>query len=381
VVIWAINTLLLAGIGPEAPARQAHAPLVNVNEFPLADPSPKTFISHTMPYEKSVHIDGLELGLFADYNLSTGPLHTSFGIRADYYTLLGDMAFSPRISSVLSFGDFGNLLAGFGIYHQFPTDLPTIIFTNTNSLPPDSIKNHELTYLNKAQPERCYQASAGYDVVLRDAVQTKLAVYYKLYDHEYHYLLPNGNPYLVPYQPDFSYIRNGQQDGRRRSFGCEWSAGNINKTWYFYSMGLSVFDVKTQFDNNKWYNDWTNVEYTGSLSMGATLLHDHTFSLSAQGSGGRPYCQGVIYTDCLNRQLDSLLSTQSYYTKRLAYLLTINGRYGFTKKIFGVELETFLEVINMLNYKPALDYQFNGVSFVAIRPFGITPILGLDVHF
>jgi hypothetical protein len=45
-----------------------------------------------------------------------------------------------------------------------------------------------------------------------------------------------------------------------------------------------------------------------------------------------------------------------------------------------MEVEAFIEALNIFNYTPTLEYKFNGVRFVEVKPFGFTPIIGVTVH-
>jgi hypothetical protein len=210
--------------------------------------SPVTVNWTYAPTEDAVRFFGAEAGLFAGHEYTAGALQSSIGIRADYFQLLDDIAISPRISEMISLGDAGgSLLGGAGRYNQFPTDLPTIVFnylSSTTPLPADSMR--------------------------RTAA--------------------DGEPAMQP------------QDGKRRAYGIEVSLCNARRSWLSYSGAVSLFDVKNRFGNARWYNDWTNVGYTFSLSGGATVLNDHTFSVLLQGSGGRPFCPELVQSDCIGRK-------------------------------------------------------------------------------
>jgi len=52
-----------------------------------------------------------------------------------------------------------------------------------------------------------------------------------------------------------------------------------------------------------------------------------------------------------------------------------------TKRVGRFTVESFLEILNVLNYQPTLEYQFNGVNFTEIKPFGYTPVAGCTVRW
>jgi outer membrane receptor protein involved in Fe transport len=84
--------------------------------------------------------------------------------------------------------------------------------------------------------------------------------------------------------------------------------------------------------------------------------------------------------DCEYRKSVTYDQQNLYGFKRLGNLFNASARYSFSKKIRAVELELFLEVLNVFNYQPVLDYQFDGEGFHEIKPFGITPIFGLKLQ-
>jgi hypothetical protein len=334
------------------------------------------------PLEATLHLDGKEFGFFGDHTFTLGRWQNSIGVRVEHYGLLGDLSVSPRCTEMLSFGRAGNLIAGVGLYNQFPTDLPVVVFNYLSSFPgvsSDSMRRMEQSLLLQAKPLRCWQGSIGYDINTWDIARLKCELYCKWYDREYRFIAPD-------IQEVFTVTADGKpalrpQDGKRKAYGLELSLNNLRQSWYFYSLGYSLFDVKNRFGDARWYNDWTDVGYTYSLSAGTTFMKFNSFSLSVQGSGGRPFCPEIIRQDCIGRKSAMIDNTSAYYGRRLQRLLTTNAKYSFTRKIFGMEIESAVEIINLLNYKPVLEYKFNGIGFQEVRPFGITPIVGFTVHF
>jgi hypothetical protein len=344
--------------------------------------TPITVAWTQLPREKTLTVQGVELGAFASHSLRLEPFSGSTGIRVDYFNLLGDYAFSPKVAGMISLGAAGSVVGGFGLYHQFPTELPTILFNYLvlNSGPDkDSLQRSELSLLRQAEPLRCWQGTLGYHISPMDLLVVKCEFYYKWYDREYRFIAPEVQD--VVYKKDNGEVALQTQNGRRRVYGVEVSLANAKRGWLTYSLGASLFDVKNQFENTGWYNDWTNVGYTFSCAATATFFRDHAVSLSLSGSGGRPYHHETVFTDCIGRKTAVLDAAEAYYSRRLQGLLTANVRYGFTRKILGAEVETFVEIINLFNYKPVLEYKFNGAGFQEVTPFGITPIVGCSVWF
>ena len=160
----------------------------------------------------------------------------------------------------------------------------------------------------------------------------------------------------------------------------ELSLGNQRDSTFFYSLGMSLFDVENLYEDGSWYDDWANVRYTYSVSLGLRLLGDHVVSFSFQGAGGRPYCPEKIAMDCIQRKSAVYDSAAGYFSRRLDRLVAVHLRYSFQKRIRRLEIESSLEILNMLDYRPTLDYRFNGDRFIAIKPFGFTPIVGCKIR-
>jgi hypothetical protein len=333
------------------------------------------------PVEKAIELRSFDPALFADYEYRTERVTGSAGVRADYFGLLGDFAVSPRVAGALHTSKAGVFSASFGLYHQFPVELPSILFecfAPLSAMSSDSLRNFDRRLLDEAQPERCWQASTGYDKVLLEKIQATVEAYYKWYDREFVLAGPEAEDL-------FTYANNGSlhlrgQTGMRRAYGVEITLGSLAGSPFFYSVGGSLFDVKNRYADGGWYNDWTDVGYTFSLSIGAKFLRGHTISASLNGAGGRPYCPEKILADCINRKSSVLDTVISYYLNRLDRLTTANVRYGFNKRIRGLSIETFIELLNVLDYRPTLEYRFNGVQYLPIRPFGFTPIVGCKVQ-
>jgi hypothetical protein len=334
-----------------------------------------------------VGFDNEEYGISVDYKNEWGMLRSVFGFRGEYFRLLNKFAPSPRISFSLRPPGAGVFSASAGLYRQFPAELPFQVFDflywwhygDMVRISDDSLGRAGKELLQQAQPSRCWQTSIGYDKFLWGAVETRLEAYFKWYDREYHYIAPS-------YQQLFTFSSEGrlvlkEQDGKRRAYGIEWWIGNPDDKSFFYSLGASLFNVKNLYNDGKWFDDWTAVRYTYSVSLGACLFSSHTLSFSAQGSGGRPYCPQTIVYDCWDRPCPVYKTDASYYSGRLEKIILTNMRYSFARKIRRFRVELFAEILNLINYRPTLEYQFNSIGFTEVKPFGRIPVLGCVVHW
>jgi hypothetical protein len=384
-----LNEYDTLSIGLRASKNDYHFSRSDVSQFQgecvvcNSDGTTDTVTVSKSPMASSVSIDNAEYGFSADVKYEWGMLRGMVGVRGDYFRLLDDFAASPRLSFSLRPGMAGVFTGSVGLYHQFPTELPFQVFDfyywvfpNTSR---DSLQHAEKTLLRQAQPERCWQTSVGYDKFLWHSIETRLEAYYKWYYHDYHFLGPGSQE--VFYWNTEGHLALQKQNGNRRVYGMELSIGNQDYKSFFYSLSASLFDVKNRYTDGKWYDDWTAVRYTYSVALGACFFRDHTLSFSVQGSGGRPYCPLLIALDCIDRPYLIYDPGVSYYAARMDNLIATNMKYSFTKRIGRFGIGSFIEVLNLLDYKPALEYQFNGVGFTEIKPFGFTPVIGCTVQW
>jgi hypothetical protein len=343
---------------------------------------PDTIVWQLNPNEKSICFGSMESGAFLEYFLNRGILQASGGLRADYYGLLSSLALSPRLSGSLQFGNAGIFSGNFGLYHQFPTDMPSCMFSffsQKTDISNDSVKALEEYFMGHMQPLRCLQGSCGYERSFFSGIETRVEAYYKWYDREYSYVSPT-------WQYIFSIDSKGRmelrdQDGKRKAYGVELSIRNRHDRRLFYSLAGSLFDVKNKYGDGTWHNDWTNMGHTYSIDVGSLLRKRHMLSISLRGSGGRPMYGQTIFMDCRGRKSAVPDTASSFFSQRLKSLSVANLRYEYSMKIGGMEVDAFIEALNIFNYTPTLEYKFNGDHFVEIKPFGFTPILGCTVHW
>jgi hypothetical protein len=333
------------------------------------------------PSERSVRLNNTEAGIFIGDHLDKNILQGTIGIRADYFKLLNAFAVSPQASLNVKLKNAGEISGNCGLYHQFPTEMPSAIFdylTAFTKIPDDSLKGVQEQFFTHIFPQRCWQSSVGYGTTFLEHLGVKTDFYYKWYDQEFRY--------LDPYHQEAIYLDNsgrpilGKQNGLRKASGVELSLGDSHDKRFYYSIGLSYFDVQNSYGDGRWFDDWTNIRYTYGLSVGTSLFNGHSLSFSTNGGGGRPYFPEEIQVDCIGRKSVAYDTQNPYGFKRLGNIFNASVRYSFSKKIRAVEVESFIEVLNVFNYRPVLDYQFNGDGFHEIRPFGITPIIGCNLQ-
>ncbi len=342
---------------------------------------PDTVFRQLNPIAQSSRLSSTESGAFLELLYGRGLFAASGGLRADYYWLLGALALSPRLSASIRLDKTGTFSASCGMYHQFPTDMPSFMFdyfTQRTDASEDSLQKIEKTYMGRLQPLRCRQASCGYERKLLGTIEARVEGYYKWYDREYSYICPYVQDIFTVDDNGSAVLRD--QNGRRKAYGVEILLRDNHDRRLFYSLGGSMLDVKNQYGGATWCNDWTNVGYTFSADVGCRIAQSHAVSFSLRGSGGLPLFSQTVSMDCMGRKSAALDTTVQYFSKRMSDLIVANLRYEYSMKIGTMGIEAFVEALNILNFTPTLEYKFNGERFVEVKPFGFTPIFGLTVH-
>jgi hypothetical protein len=331
--------------------------------------------------EKSAHLDDQELGAFASFEMSYKQFKGTLGLRADYFKMLDNLAFSPRISAAYDIRHGGTITGGFGLYHQFPSDMPSLTYQYlaNSGLTSDSVEAVETRLLRRMQPLRCWETSIGYDKMLLKGVDAKCGLYYKWYDREY--------PYSTPFAQDLWYVDSTgkvvlpPQNSDRKAYGFELSLQNNHSRLLFYSLGGALFSIKDKFSDGSWHDDWVNVGYTFSAAGGLHFLSNHEFSLSVQGTGGRPYSPEIITANCIGIKSAQYAPGHAFNSERLDKILTANVRYCYSTHLGTWNVEAFIEILNLFNNLPTIDYTFDGENMQPVKPFGITPVVGCKVQF
>ncbi len=317
---------------------------------------------------------GHEAGCFFDLPIEKWYIKANFGLRYDYFGLLGKHTLSPSIVADITVPSLGLFTLSYGLYHQFPTEIPLLLFNSLSAqrfLTGESLEKQELRLLKNIMPYRCQQYGIGYKTALFDQLFIKSDLYYKWYDREFLY---SSQFYIsvIEMGSDGLY-KISSQNGKRKSMGIELMLNNDDQHWYYFSAGGSIFRVLNKYKDGQWYPDWTDIGYTCSISSRLSFLEHHKLSLTLSAMGGRPY------TRQKTQAASSITAKSEWFNDRLDRICYVNLRYEYTMKIRSLNLEASLEILNLFNAQPALDYRFNGERYIKVVPFGITPILGVGV--
>jgi hypothetical protein len=317
---------------------------------------------------------GKESGCFLDIPLQKWCIKVNLGLRYDFFGLLDKHTLSPSIVADCTLPS-GIFTLSYGLYHQFPVEMPLLLFDNlsgTTLLSGDSLERLEMRLLKSVNPYRCKQFGIGYKTRLFDQLFVKSDAYYKWYDREFLY---TSQFYISLMEMGSDGVfRISEQNGKRKSMGIELMFKNDDQKWYHFSIGGSVFRSLNKYANGQWYHDWTDVRYTVSASGRVSFLEHHMLSLTASAMGGRPYTKQKTLISPFNT------TRPEWFNDRLDKISYVNFLYVYKTKFRALTLEGSIEIINLFNAQPALDYRFNGERYIKIVPFGITPIVGVAVN-
>lgn len=334
------------------------------------------------PRARSACITTYEAGGFGDITFSSGAWVASLGLRADNFSVLHATTLSPRLSMELPFVCKSSMHMSFSVKHQLPVEMPSLLFYSLSWLQEKSDEEAKRTLyalMEQVKPLRCYQAAGEIEKKVNGWVCMKSGIFGKLYDREYHFVSPRQQE--VFYLDQKSEFVLFPQDGRRMAYGIEGTIENSRKKWLLYTGAASLFTVKNRYRDGNWYDDWTNVRYTLLLMLSTAVLKGQQFSVTCQINGGRPYCREMIVADCLGRKSTRYAPGSDFYSEQMDKMIMINVRYGIERHFNTFNTEFFIDVLNVLNAQPTIEYQFNGETFQPVKPFGITPVAGVKVQW
>jgi len=334
------------------------------------------------PRKRRMLLDEAEAGIFCEVQSDSAPVTLALGTRCDYFGMLHSTGFSPRLQVCTPFFANGKTVLSLSLKHQFPVEMPSLLFYSLSwlqDMADEQAEQQIRNLLQEIQPLRCAQASITFSGFPVRSLEVKGTVFGKWYDREYHFISPRQ-------QEVFTFDENRRlilypQDGRRKAYGIEGSLAAFRLKRLRGTCSASLFTVRNRYRDGRWYDDWTDVGYSLSAVVNAALGRIHHISLTCQANGGRPWCREEIVNDCLGRKSTMYASGHDYYSERLDRIVSVNVRYGVSPTFGRLETEFFIDVLNVLDAQPILEYRFNGETFQEVKPFGVTPIAGLTLRW
>lgn len=294
----------------------------------------------------------------------TEALTTTVGMRAEYFSVNGDVTFSPRASVLYRASDLLSLKGAFGIYHQ---TLPMALLaqdTRNEGLPSTRATHYVL----------------GADYMLTDDTKLTVEGYVKQYSN-----LP-----LDPQRPMVSVIDDASGDskfgnygtllanGEGRSHGVELLLQKKLAEDFYGLVSASYIRSNYRDANGTWRDRMFDNRYLFSVVGGWRPSNLWEVSLRFNMAGGTPYTPLDVAESA--RQNRTIRDQSKFMAERYPDYHTLNVRVDRRFLFDRSNLVIYLSVLNAYNRENVADYHWNRVKQQpeAQLQLGLIPILGVE---
>jgi len=303
------------------------------------------------------------------------------GTRADYIAYTGQMTVSPR--------------AGAGFHLAPGTDL-TLAYGRCYQ-PPEWFQIGLDTANRRLRAKYADHYVAGFEQIFAEDIRGTLEAYYKAYRSV---AVPHALTTADPYDRDNVYVNAGQGDARgvevflqkkvkRNLWGTisySYSVARMNDprypgVWYDWDFDLrhiftAIAGYREDFKRFAWYRAFRSRWWYPTAAVLPVVPADESeLSLRFRYLGGKPYTPLIMHPEMKMWQLDPQLSINTERADPYARLDLHVQRRWF---LGGVNLSTYLEVENVLNYPNIWDYQYvNSGKRKPVYQYGRTLIAGV----
>lgn len=335
-----------------------------------------TVLGQTHQFDLDSSVASEQAGGYCQYILKQGMVKTIAGVRADYFRLVRDYGISPRIGASMTIDPAGTFSLSCGLLYQLPSDL-------SGKLADLIVPNPNFPYRPffwELELQRNWQAVFSYERQFPQSHVLTFESYYKWYDREYP--LVNPDTYLYEKQLSEALLNNTpftfpKPRGKKKAYGMELSFQKKQQKGLFYAAGYSLFSVKNQYADGRWYNDIKNARNSLAFTLGVTFLKSHTLSLRLAAAEGRPYSKAIPDSFGI-MQYDT---TAGYYTERLDPTCSVNLRYSFRFFRHWGNITGYVEIWNVLNYSPVVERYKGYTSYRDFAGNGLIPLAGITIDF
>jgi len=326
------------------------------------------------PYLVDSALGLTHLGGFMECVVEHGRLKAVGGLRADYYSVLTSYALSPRFGMSLKIGRLGVFSLAGGLLHQFPAEFSEMLQVLLASDPNQSIK----APLNDVDLQRNWQIVFEHDLAIGELHSLKAALYYKYYDREYAYVIPNVRRY--------NYYENGElvwdlgkPRGEKTSAGFELSVSKKKFDAMYYALHFASMRIRNKYHDQSWNRDKYDMGSKLGVLLGSRFAKNHQIAFRFQVSEGRPYSD-IRFDEVHN--MWAYDSTSGFYTKRLKPFHTSHLRYTFHLFRSWGNFSTYIELWNIFNYRPVIERHYSPIlGYIDRQANGIMPVLGIELDF
>ena len=286
------------------------------------------------------------------------------GARVDYFDINKEFTFSPRLNSAYRFENGIVLKAAWGHFYQSPIyhQLAYSVASDTNTL-------------SQKATHYILGAERQFDLSEDNFFRVKLEGYYKKYDN------------LISSQfgvfERLTYSKKNDAIGSSSGFDF-YAILKFNRFYGWLSYGyLEALEDKKE-DNLGEYRRYTNQTHTISLVTNMYLGNDWDLSIKGYYGSGFPYTPKTAVKD-ENTGIWAWESGKIHSADLPAYK-RIDFRISKVFRFKNLNLSTFLDISNALNFQNVQRYEFEAPGFVEpeveeILLWPIIPSFGIRLEF
>ena len=315
---------------------------------------------------------------YSSCTYSTDFLRITAGLRGSYSLMLKNHSFDPNVIISVSPPVSGTFTLAGGIYHQIPAELYNLWY-KLRSL------NYQVAYYMQSEPfqlrdlayQRCWQGVFSWKKTLGSFHHIIIESYYKWYDREYEMWDPDNyvfyNDFFSSHSEDQQFIDKIRKEleqprGNKKAYGIEFTLLKKKHEGFYYALSYTWFSIQKKYGNNKWYDDQYNLRNSAILTTGMKFNKHHHLSLKTVASEGRIYLENLDWHG---------IERPRIVTERLDPILSVSLRYQFSLLPSFANIDGYIEIWNLLNYKPVIEK----TKYDSIRAQEILPIFGLTAEF
>lgn len=297
----------------------------------------------------------LQLGNYLTINL---------GGRADYFDLIKDFNFSPRISAAYSLTENTFIRGAWGYFYQTPTykQLITSEATDTNT---------------QSQLAIHYILGIEHSMFLSNSTNNFFKVKLEGYYKEYKDLISS---YFGVFER-ITYSKRNDAIGSAKGIDFH-TILNLNRFYLWISYGLLYANENKINDDRDEYPRYTDQRHTISFISRLDLGAKWSFSLKGYYGSGFPYTPRTAYFEDGSWYWKSGEIHSAHLPAYKRIDIRLSKDFNFSKS----ELNVFIDVSNVFNFKNIQNYEYKTPGFTKPSPeevllWPILPSLGIRYKF
>ena len=291
-----------------------------------------------------------------EWEVIANKLKMNYGFRLEYLNATNEVLFNPRISFVYYMYPHLSLKFATGIYSQYSRD--PLVF--------DPIEGN----LNIQAPYAIHYIG-GIEKEFADGYLFRIESYYKDFNKLITSTVENG------YQNSGSGYSYGFDFFLQKELGYNWDG------WLTYSYGVSK---RRNVPSQKLYFPIQDQRHTLSIVGNLKISETWKSGIKWLFSSGKPFTSIDYVQEFTDPQTGDIIYYPiegSINNKRFPNYSRLDIRIEKHFKWFGLEFDSYLEIINVFNSKNVYDYQYNEnySKRESTYQLPLLPVLGISTKF